>query len=170
MISRKKVDDLDVFSVIDGINARKAAVNMTNQQISDASGVPKSTVDRVLRKGTENPTMQVILDIAGAVGYDFGSIQSRDVETDSPYIRHIISMYESQLAAQERHYNTVTAEKNRWIRLLAIIVGILGTGIIVILLIDILNPTVGWFRREIAYQSGTGLKDIFLAVRDWLGL
>lgn len=158
MISEKEVDDLEVFAIIDGINARKNALEMTNQQVADASGVPKSTVDRVLRKDTENPTMKVILDIAGAVGYEFGApaaVQVPDGSQDSQYIRHIISMYEAQLAAQERQYNLVTREKNRWIKILAIIVGILGIGVVAILLIDILNPTVGWIRRDVAYHSNT---------------
>ena len=160
---------MEVFAIIDGINARKTAMNMTNQQISDASGVPKSTVDRVLRKDTENPTMKVILDIAGAVGYEFSTtsaVRVPDTIQDNPYILHIISMYESQLAAQERQYNLVTAEKNRWIKLLAVIVAILAAGIITILLIDITNPTVGWFRRELAY-SRDGLRGVMIAVQDW---
>ena len=142
---------MEVFAIIDGINARKTALGMTNQQIADASQVPKSTVDRVLRKDTENPTMKVILDIADAVGYDFSTRNAEQLapkDTDSQYIRHIISMYESRLAAHERQYNLVTAEKNRWIKILALIIGLLGAGIITILLIDILNPTVGWFRRD----------------------
>lgn len=161
---------LEVFSIIDGINARKNALEMTNQQIADASGVPKSTVDRVLRKDTENPTMKVILDIADAVGYEFGTpttVQVPSGEQDSPYIRHIISMYESQLAAQERQYNLVTAEKNRWIKILAIIVGVLGIGVVSILLIDILNPTVGWIQRELSHYSAGNVNDVLLTVKTW---
>lgn len=139
---------LEVFAIIDGINARKTALGMTNQQIADASQVPKSTVDRVLRKDTENPTMKVILDIAAAVGYDFSKPMSPvpDDTANGTYIRHIISMYESQLSGQERQYNLVTTEKNRWIKLLALINAILVLGIIIILLIDITNPTIGWFQ------------------------
>lgn len=158
---------MDVFSIIDGINARKAALGMTNQQIADASQVPKSTVDRVLRKGTENPTMNVILDIAAVVGYEFGSQAAPQPPAESAekqYIQRIISMYEAQLASSERQYNLVTAEKNRWIKILAIIIGILGAGVITILLIDILNPTVGWFQRE-AYQfTSEGVRDALLSV------
>lgn len=142
---------MEVFAIIDGINARKTALGMTNQQISDASGVPKSTVDRVLRKDTENPTITVILPIADAVGYDFSSRNTEqlpDRDGDSQYIRHIISMYESQIAAQERQYNLVTAEKNRWIQLLSLIVGLLVLGILFILIYDITHPDIGWFQRD----------------------
>ena len=142
---------LEVFSIIDGINAKKNAIGMTNQQIADESKVPKSTVDRVLGKRTENPTMQVILDIAGAVGYDLvtpAKVQNLEAGQDNPYVRHIISMYECQIAGLERQYNRVTAEKDRWIWTLAAIIGLMGTGIIAILLIDLTNPNVGWFQHD----------------------
>lgn len=164
---------MEVSSVIDGINARKKALNLNNQQISDMSGVPKSTVDRVLRKDTENPTMKVILDIAGAVGYEFGApavAQTPDLLKESPPIWQIISIYEDRIADLKRSHNRESAEKNRWITILAVTVGILAAGIIAILLIDILNPTVGWFQREMVYGRGssTPVYDAFLAIRDWL--
>ena len=143
---------MNVCDIIDGINARKSAVGMTNQQIADASGVPKSTVDRVLSKRTENPTMQVILDIAGAVGYNMGGspkLPATDADHDSQYVRHIITMYESQIAAQERQYNRITAEKDRWIRTLAAIIAVMGTGIFAVLLIDMTNPDFGWIQHDV---------------------
>lgn len=158
---------MEVSAIIDGINARKAALGMTNQQISDASGVPKSTVDRILRKDTENPTIAVILPIADAVGYDFSNRSTSrlpDRESENPYIRHIIYMYESQLAAQERQYNLVTAEKNRWIKLLTIIIGILVTGIMFVLIYDITHPDIGWFQREVAYNSGSFWDNVLMSV------
>lgn len=36
--------------IIDGILERKKVLNATNQQIADAANVPKTTVDRILRK------------------------------------------------------------------------------------------------------------------------
>lgn len=145
---------MDIFEVIDGINARKVEVGITAQQIADISGVPKSSVDRILRKGTPNPSAQNILDIATAVGYDImpQEVQPQD---DDPYIKHIIAMYENRIMDQQREYNRVTAEKNRWIRSLSIIVAILVIGIFTILLIDITNPAAGWYRA--AYQSCTGV-------------
>lgn len=159
---------MEVFAIIDGINARKAAMNMTNQQIADASGVPKSTVDRVLRKDTENPTMKVILEIAGAVGYEFGTpaVQASTGGEDNQYIRHIIAMYESRLAAQDRQYNLVTAEKNRWIKLLAVTVLLLVAGILFVLIYDITHPDVGWFQRDSLYHQST-LPNVLSALNDW---
>ena len=156
---------MEVFAIIDGINARKTARGMTNQQIADASQVPKSTVDRVLRKDTENPTMKVILDIADAVGYDFSTRNAEqlpDRDTDSQYVRHIISMYGAQLAAQERQYNRVTAEKNRWIMLLAVVIGLLVAGILFILIYDITHPDIGWFQRDSLRYAADVLREWFM--------
>ena len=149
---------MEVSMIIDGINARKAAMNMTNQQISDESGVPKTTIDRVLRKDTENPSVQVVFAIADAVGYEFGvpaTTQTSDVAQDNPYLKHIIAMYEKQIAELRRDHNRERTEKNRWIRMLALIIALLGAGIIIILLIDITNPNVGWFQREMARYTST---------------
>lgn len=166
---------MEVFDIIDGINARKAILGMNNQQIADASNVPKSTVDRVLRKSTENPTMQVILDIASAVGYDFSTQPEQEPpvdNNDSQYIRHIISMYEAQIAEAKRTHNLITAEKNRWITFLSIAVIILVTGIVAILLIDITNPAIGWYRAELAKYADkvSAFKQLLQGVRGWLGI
>ena len=151
MIHRKAGMVLNVCDIIDGINAKKNAVGMTNQQVSDASGVPKSTVDRVLSKRTENPTMQVILDIAGAVGYEMGGASrpgSAEDCTDNPYVREIISMYKHQIADLKLQHNRVTAEKDRWIQTLAAILAIMGAGAVTILLLDMTNPEFGWIRHD----------------------
>lgn len=142
---------MNVCDIIDGINTQKTAVGMTNQQIADASGVPKSTVDRILGKRTENPTMQVILDIAGAVGYDMGGTARpvpADNLTDNPYVREIISMYKQQITDLKLQHNRVTAEKDRWIQTLAAILAIMGAGAVTILLLDMTNPEFGWIRHD----------------------
>ena len=81
---------MEVSMIIDGINARKAAVQMTNQQIADASGVPKPTVDRILRKSTDNPSIHSVMAIAKAVGYEFGvpaAAQAPEVVSENPHFR-----------------------------------------------------------------------------------
>lgn len=161
---------MEVSLIIDGINARKNAMNMTNQQVADESGVPKSTVDRVLRKDTENPSVQVVLAIADAVGYEFGipaAAQAPEVVMENPHFRHIVTMYEKQIADMRRDHNRERTEKNRWIKILALIIGIMGAGIITILLIDILNPTVGWFQREISMHGVKYYETTWLAVKDF---
>ena len=59
--------------ILDGIFRKQTEIGMTNQQFSDASGVPKATIERIKRGDTANPTMQTVLDLAAAVGYSFSN-------------------------------------------------------------------------------------------------
>lgn len=144
---------MTVSDIIDGILERKTALGATVQQISDASGVPKSTVDNILRKAVANPQMQNVLDIADAVGYEFAPNEEKPVDTTDPTLQQIIYVYEKRCDDLERESrlktvqsNLLLAEKSRWIRFLTILCLALVAGIIMILLYDVTNPSVGWFR------------------------
>lgn len=139
-----------IASIIAEINTKKAESGMTNQQISDASGVPKPTVDRVLRGGTDEPRAQTLLDIAAVFDYGLVPTQQPDAAKDA-HARQIAALYESQLADLRRQLNIIRAEKARSIHILGWIVAVLVLGIFAILLFDALNPTVGWFRGTVRY-------------------
>lgn len=139
--------------IINGILERKKELNVTNQQIADASNVPKTTVDRILRKETQNPSFQPVIDIANAVGYDFSTAKQNAPETDDAAMKQIIYIYEQRCADLERESrlktvqsNLLMAEKTRWIKFLTTLCLALVAGIIIILLYDVTNPNVGWFR------------------------
>lgn len=144
---------LDV--IIDGINARKELLKTTNQQIADASGVSKSTVDRVLRKQEGYiPNAQSLLDIANTVGYDFSKPVSAPVTTEDAALNQLIYVYEKRCEDLERESrlktiqsNLVIAEKSRWIRFLTVLSLSLFLGVTLLLLCDLNNPAIGWFRR-----------------------
>lgn len=151
ILHKKRVAHLEIFNIIDNINARKTALEMTNQQIADASGIPVSTVNRILRKETEDPRMQTVLAIAAAVGYDFNAPSTQSIPEntqDSQYIRHIISMYEAQIADLKRTNNQIRAEKNRRIDLLMLLLGVAVGGWVCIYMLDITNPNAGWFQDQ----------------------
>lgn len=149
--------------IIDGIRTKKDEQGLSNQQLSDASGVPKSTVDRILSGRTDNPSLQNILDLANAVGYEF---EARTALPPAPVasgdstaqLRAIyedrIAAYERLIARDQRHNNMLLAEKNRWI-LFSMILNIVLVGFIVAVLVyDILNRDVGWVRDQLAAFSG----------------
>lgn len=149
--------------IIDGIIERKEALHATNQQIADASNVPKTTVDRILRRETSNPSFQTVVDIAAAVGYEFSAPAKASVETDDATLKHIIYVYEQRCADLEREgrmktaqSNLVMAEKSRWIRFLTMLTLILVSGIILILLYDVTHPDIGWFQRMFGDMQATG--------------
>ena len=53
-----------------------------------------------------------------------------------------------------RDHNIVCAEKNRWIRTLAAIIGILVFGIMLLLILDVIHADIGWFRQSMGIDGG----------------
>lgn len=139
---------MQTVDIIDGILAKKQEKGLSNQQLADAAGIPRSTVDRILRKDTPNPSMQNILDLAGAVGYQIGvpmpdKPRHRD---DDQQIAYLVRTYEDQIARLRAHYNMLLAEKNRWINYLFVLTIVLVVFIMLILLFDVFQPAVGWIQ------------------------
>ena len=156
---------MDVNAIIDGILERKEATGMTYQQIADASGVPRTTVSRILQKQTPNPSVKNIADIAVAVGYDIDPVRP-PVLQGSTRDAYILFLQESLAAeraqaekkylAQEARHNRQLAEKNRWIASLAVALILVLTFLVGWLIVDITHPTVGWIQRALSRQfAGT---------------
>lgn len=152
---------LTLDSILDGIIARKELLCATSQQISDASGVSKSTVDRMLRKQDGYiPNVQNLLDVAAAVGYEFQSREPEPVQTNDPHLRQLIYVYEKRCETLEKENRLKTvqsnmllaekdrtiASKNRWISRLSGLLIVLTFGIILVLAVDIAVRGIGWFR------------------------
>lgn len=171
---------MTVSDIVAGIIEKKNIIGMTNQQLADASGVPKTTVDRVLRRETPNPSMQTVLDLAAAVGYSFSNHPEQapasptEIGIKDPMILHIISVYENRGRAYEErikrntsHFNMLLAEKNRWIKFSLILNIILVVFICGILLYDVTHPDVGWIREQLEYVTGDGVKNAMMQIADW---
>lgn len=149
--------------IIAGIIRCKEAAGLTNQQLADSSGVPKATVDRILSGRTENPTIQTILDLANAVGYEFSALPDTPevpAPTDSGHAalisvyRERIAAYERLIARDERNHNRLLAEKNRWLKFSLLLNIILVSAIIGVLIYDITHLDVGWVRDQLAAIDG----------------
>lgn len=147
--------------ILDGIFRKQHEIGMTNQQFSDASGVPKASIERIKRGDTANPTMDTILALSAAVGFTFsnhpdqGLAIPNESEIKDPSVKLLINYYERErIAGEERvkrvtsHFNMLLAEKNRWIQTLCTIIGILIVGFISLLLMDIATPELGWFPHD----------------------
>lgn len=173
---------MNVDAIITGILERKEHVGMTNQQIADASGVPRTTVNRILAKQTQNPSIKTVADIAMAVGYDIDPVQPSVLQdyTKDSYITYLQEAVEAEkkisekrITEQRAHYTMLLAEKNRWIKYLFITVIILVCFLIGWLVVDVLHPTAGWIQRELAwytdYKPGSIFDNLLQGVRGWLG-
>ena len=146
---------MDIPAIIDGILECKEAAGMTFQQIADRADQPKSTVTRILRKETPNPSMRALADIAMAVGYEMDPIRPA-VLKDSSKDAYITFLQESlhferanakaQVTEQKALRNQMVAEKNRTITYLAIALILVSAFLIGWLIMELLIPSAGWIR------------------------
>lgn len=166
--------------IIDGIIAKKTERGISNQQLSDASGVPKATVDRILRRDTSNPSLQTILDLAAAVGYSFSNhpeqppATPQEIGIKDPMVQHLIQVYENRGKSYEErikrntaHFNMLLQEKNRWLKFSLTMNIILIVFICAILIYDVTNLNVGWIREQLAAITGNSLRGMMLSVQQW---
>lgn len=163
---------MQVIEIIDGIIAKKEELCMTNQQLADESDVPKATVDKILSKRTESPTLGTVLKLANAVGYEFPSKTELPPApvSNADNVAQIRAIYEDRIAAYERllardraYTNRLLAEKNRWIMCLLIICIILVVFICAVVIYDIVNRDIGWVRDQLAQFERGGILDWVLS-------
>lgn len=124
--------------IIDGILDKMHESRINARQMADASGVPKSTVDRILRKETANPSLQNILDMAAAVGYQIGAPIPKPPAVGDPdqYFEYINKVHADQVARMRAHYNMLLAAKDRWINYLFLLcLGLVVFNIVVLLVV-----------------------------------
>ena len=148
---------MDVNAIIDGILACKEETGMTFQQIADRADTPKSTVTRILRKETPNPSVKTLADIAVAVGYEIDPIRPAALKDHSKdaYITFLQESLDferanakAQIAEQKALRHQVVAEKNRAIAHLSFALILVNLFLIGWLILEILHPTAGWIQWQ----------------------
>lgn len=149
---------MNVSELIQDIVKRKEEMKITSKMISDASSVPKSTVDRILRGETRDPSAQTILDMAYVVGYRLINDNDRAPQSDDS---RIVEILERENRLKTVQHNTLIAEKDRvisdkskWIKFtVAVALGFAGlliltwVGIALLLHYDLTHTDIGFFRR-----------------------
>lgn len=154
---RKEVDNMTVPELIKDIVKRKEEMGLTSRMISDASNVPKSTVDRILRGETRDPSAQTILDMAYVVGYRL--INDNDPKEESSDSK-LVAVLERESRLKTIQHNTIVAEKDRtivdksrWLKFTAVIavsfavlLTVTWIGIALVLHYDLTHATEGYFR------------------------
>jgi transcriptional regulator with XRE-family HTH domain len=117
----------------DDLKALREKRKMTNQQISDASGVPLSSVNRVFSGQTDNPGFLMIRDIVVAMKGSLDEIAG--IKHQSTADDQIIKLYERTIA-----------EKDLWLKRLFIFSVSVVAVLLIFLLIDIISPSTGYIR------------------------
>ncbi len=116
--------------IVDDLRILKEQTKMTSQEIADKSGVPLPTVKRILSGQTSDPgysTVKAMLDAMGQAVPD-ANIRIDDRE-------RLLMIYER-----------VIATKNKWIQVLALVSLTLAAIFIFLLVLDLLNPNIGFVR------------------------
>lgn len=122
----------------DTLNKLKDEKGLTAQELSQASGVPLTTVNRILSGQTPDPAYSTVCRLLDVLGAD-KSTRADGFETDvenPPHYEQMISLYERGIA-----------HRNKWIKVLAGIIIVVFAIILTLLLVDILNPNIGYLRH-----------------------
>lgn len=113
----------------------------TNRQLSEVSGVPISTVAAIRSKNNNRfpgmDTAQRLLDV----------LQDEEENEEDTMARQTDSLSYSDLTKTAVSlYERTIAGKNKWIRILVVMLCTVILFIFAILVYDIMNPHVGWFQ------------------------
>ncbi|MGM9634874.1 MAG: helix-turn-helix domain-containing protein [Candidatus Avispirillum sp.] len=113
----------------------KENCKLTTKQISGMSGIPESTISRILSGQTDNPTFDSVCAIVKAMGGSLDKLCGTQTDSVSEDLSSLHALYEK-----------VIAEKNWYLKLLIGICCILVAVLVFILIFDIANGSVGFVR------------------------
>ena len=120
----------------DNLTKLKDERKLTNQQISDLSGVPLSTVTRILNGQTDNPNFQTIIDIVTAMG---GSLDELTGLSNSKKTKET----ENELISC---YKGIIENKNKYIKFLVALLSSILIALMILVVVDILFRSIGYIR------------------------
>lgn len=152
-----KQELVNIFSVL------KEKSGLSNQQIHERSDLSLSTVNRFFRGEIENPDLDKVCRILNAMGYSLENLSDNEKISISrqnidevllPYIDSILEPYRKQIDLLNKDLDHLknALTYRRHVCNIAIAVAIaLMVFICAILIIDLTNPNIGWYRG--AYQA-----------------
>ena len=113
---------------------------LTNQQLSDLSGVPVGTINRILSGQTDNPSFQTVCDMVMAMDGSLDELvgiqqEIPQAEKKARASQEILSLYEAMIES-----------KNKWLHRLFVCCCVLTLVLILLVIFDLMNPSVGFFR------------------------
>ena len=112
---------------------------LTNQQLSDLSGVPVGTINRIMAGQTDNPSFQTVCDMVMAMGGsldELAGIQTPGGGEPSPPGEDLIRLYERTIEGKEK-----------WLYRLFFLCCVLLAVLLGVLIYDLTHPMVGFFRQ-----------------------
>lgn len=120
---------------------RRNELHMSAQQIADLTDLPISTVNKFFADASKSPSIYTAGPICRVLGVDLN--EYFDITPADPESARTEN---ERLKAQAEIFERVIAAKNRWIRALAIALGVVLLGIIAVLIYDLSMLDRGWFQ------------------------
>lgn len=128
--------------ISDKLNDERKRRGLTNQQLAELSGVPLSTITRVLNGETKDPTITTLTAITTALGVSVdGLFIDNDVQADGTGVVPR-QMFDIMLLEKNKHIAKLQSEK----KVLFIILMVCFVLIFGFTLYDAINGRVGWIR------------------------
>ena len=73
-----------VISVLEELRDAAARSGKSQQQLVDETGISKGTISRILSGMADNPTIQNVIDLSAAIGYELRLVRTGAVESLEP--------------------------------------------------------------------------------------
>ena len=123
------------------LKALKDKRNLTNQQLSDLSGIPIGTINRIMAGQTDNPSFQTVCDMVIAMGGSLDELVGIASSSGEDEREAQLNVETSLL------YKETIKMKDRWLLRLFICCCVFILFIMGILIYDVTHPTTGFFQR-----------------------
>ena len=133
---------------LERLRALKDKSGMSTKQIADKSGIPESTITRILSGKTPNPTVISVMDIIRAMDGNASDVfdDNAQVNTQPAVPQNVVTDMEKKNAKEIELYERMLSAKDKTIKLLTFVLLGLASVIIFLLLFDLFNGGIGYFR------------------------
>lgn len=156
--------------MIDRLKVMKEKCGMTYQEIAAKSRVPESTVTRIFSGKTLHPTITTVAAIVTAMGGDLSDLFDKKVLVDlDPKSDEVIQVqepftqvknpeassesYKIETISLEHHrevvemYKNAMVRKDKWLKVMAIALGVLVCAFVGFVIFDLMNPSIGYLTQ-----------------------
>ena len=144
--------------LIDAIIKKKEELHLTCAQIAEMSGVPESTVTKVVNRTIKSPSIDTLIPMAQVLDISMDTIFAKTVEKAAEKTVAASSIPAKMLVSQEEKFLNLFIEaynkqisdlkeqinnKDKWIRILVAIIVLCLAVLAFIAIFDITHPNVG---------------------------
>lgn len=152
--------------LIQKIREAKEAKRITNEDISEMTGIPETTVSRILSGSSKRPGFENVLTMAIALGVSVDKIlvaalpgeePPKEVENVVESYASVLKLKDDLLAEKDKHIEVLKETHERYKRnnaklttvvfILGAVLCLLCAALSVYFIYDVLNSDVGFFRH-----------------------